>query len=143
MFYSFLNSALDKLVSYMEPESFNLMKKRYSNPNHLNLLTRKGIFCYDYVNSWDKLEETQLPPKESFYSQLKSTHITDLEYAHAIEVWNTFGHKTIGEYTDLYLQTDVLLLADVFENFRNICMQSYALDPTYYYTTPGKTRNII
>ena len=63
--------------------------------------------------------------------------ITDEEYAHAKEVWATFGCQNLGDYHDLYLATDVLLLADVFENFRKVCQEKYGLDPAHYYSAPG------
>ena len=83
-----------------------------------------------------KLSETQLPPKEAFYSKLDEEDISEDDYKHAIKVWNTFNCKTIRDYHDLYLKTDVLLLADVFENFRKTCLEHYQLDPAYYYTSP-------
>ena len=82
----------------------------------------------------EKLSETQLPSKDEFYSKLSDEGISDDDYQHAINVWNTFKCKTIRDYHDLYLKSDVLLLADVFENFRKTCMKHYNLDPAYYYT---------
>ncbi|CAH3194816.1 unnamed protein product, partial [Porites evermanni] len=114
----------------------------FHNTNHefkknVDLLTRKGVYPYDYVSSLDKLSETQLPPKEEFYSQLNDEDISDEDYQHAIKVWNTFGCKTMRDYHNLYLKSDVLLLADVFENFRKTCLKHYKLDPAHYYTSPG------
>ncbi|CAH3171239.1 unnamed protein product [Porites evermanni] len=96
-----------------------------------------GVYPYDYVSSLEKLSETQLPPKEEFYSKLNDEDISDDDYQHAINVWNTFECKTIRDYHDLYLKSDVLLLADVFENFRKTCLKHYNLDPAHYYTSPG------
>lgn len=73
---------------------------------------------YDYVSSIDKFSETQLPPKSEFYSKLNDEDICDSDYQHAIKVWNKFNCKTICDYHNLYLKSEVLLLADVFENFR-------------------------
>ena len=98
---------------------------------------RKGVFPYDWFDSFDKLNETQLPPKDTFYSKLTDSHITDEDYKHAQDVWKEFGMKTFREYHDLYLDTDVLLLTDVFENFREVCMKYYGLDPAWYFTAPG------
>ena len=99
---------------------------------------RKGVFPYDWFDSFDKLNATQLPPKEAFYSKLSDEDITDNDnYQHAKKVWETFNMKTMREYHDLYLESDVLLLADVFENFRDVCSKNYGLDPAWYYTAPG------
>ncbi|XP_072023229.1 uncharacterized protein [Amphiura filiformis] len=105
--------------------------------DQLNLLLRKGVYPYDHVNSLEKLQETSLPPKDTFYSKLNEEHISDEDYEHAQKVWDTFGMKTMREYHDLYLESDVLLLADVFESFRKVCLKNYQLDPCWYYTAPG------
>ena len=91
----------------------------------------------DYVDSVDKLAETALPPKEAFYSRLNDEETTNEDYEHAKTVWKEFRIKTLGEYTSLYNKVDVLQLADVFENFRDICLGNYKLDPAWYYTSPG------
>ena len=85
----------------------------------------------------DKFEETKLPPKETFYSNLNMSDISDHDYEHAQKVWKEFGMKNFGEYHDLYLKTDVLLLSNVLETFRNTCLENYALDPAHFYTSPG------
>ena len=89
------------------------------------------------MDGMDKMEYTYLPEKEAFYSSLTLTGISDADYNHAQNVWKTFSMETMGDYHDLYLKTDVLLLADCFENFRKTCIQNYDLDPAHYYTTPG------
>ena len=89
------------------------------------------------MDGWDKLEEPSLPSKEDFYSTLKEAGVKDTDYDHAMKVWRHFGCQTLGDYSDLYLKVDVLLLADVFENFRDLCMKTYNLDPAFYYTAPG------
>ena len=89
------------------------------------------------MNSPEKLKETQLPPKEAFYSRLNDEGINDENYAHAKKVWKTFKMKTLEEYHNLYNQVDVLLWADVFENFRDICIKNHNLDPAHYYTASG------
>ena len=103
------------------------------------LLRRKGVFPYDYLDSAEKLDVQKLPSKEEFYSKLNSRQISDEDYQHAKNVWTVFNTSTLGEYSDLYLKTDVLLLAEVFENCRNSCLKAYGLDPAHYYTTPGLT----
>ena len=105
--------------------------------DNVELLLRKGVFPYDYVTKLEKLSKTQLPPKEEFYSKLNDEDISDEDYQHAINVWSTFRCQTIRDYHDLYLKPDVLLLADVFENFRSTCLKHYNLDPAHYYTSPG------
>ena len=89
------------------------------------------------MSSLERLDETKLPPKEAFYSKLTGEGISDEDYEHAKKVWKVFGMKTLQDYHDLYNVTDVLLLADVFENFRNICLDNYKLDPAHYFTAPG------
>ena len=102
-----------------------------------SLLTRKGVYPYDYVSSIEKLKEAKLPSKEDFYSKLNDEEISEEDYQHAINVWNTFNCQTLQDYHDLYLKSDVLLLAGVFENFRKTCLKHNKLDPCHYYTAPG------
>ena len=85
-------------------------------------MLRKGVFPYDWFDSLEKLNETQFPPKEEFYSRLNDSEISDSDCEHAQKVWNHFGMKTFREYHDLYLKTDVLLLIDVFKTFRGLCV---------------------
>ena len=86
---------------------------------------------------WEKFDETTIPPKDAFYSELNLEGISDADYAHAQEVWEVFGIKTCGKYHDLYAQSNTLLLADVFENFREKCNKIYELDPVYFVSAPG------
>ena len=108
-----------------------------SFPDQQELLLRKGVYPYDCVDGSDKLEETSLPPKESFYSLLSDQSISDKEYEHAQKEWQIFRCEKLGDYHDVYLKSDVLQLADVFENFRSVCLENYSLDPAHYYTAPG------
>ena len=133
--FKFMQTSLANLVSNLNKDDFHITKHVFKS--NTSLLTRKGVFPYDYVSSVDKLSEKQLPPKQGFYSKLYNEDITDEDYQHAIKVWNTFGCKTIRDYHDLYLKSDVMLLADVFENFRKTCLKHYKLDPAHYYTAPG------
>ena len=89
------------------------------------------------MDSFKKFDQTELPTKEQFYSVLNDQHITNEEYNHARKVWEAFDIKTMDEYHDLYLESNVLLLADVFESFRKTCLQYYKLDPCHYFTSPG------
>ena len=82
------------------------------------LLLRKGIYPYEYMDSWERLHENTIPPKEAFYSELNLENITDKDYEHVKKVWQAFEIKNLGEYHDLYVQYDTFLLADVFENFK-------------------------
>ena len=100
------------------------------------LLLRKGVFLYDWFDRFSKLKERKLPPKEAFFLMLYNKGISDDDYAHA-EVWKKFKMRTMKDYYNLYLDSDVLLLADVFENFRDVCLQHYKLDPAWYYSAPG------
>ncbi|KAK3790228.1 hypothetical protein RRG08_027443 [Elysia crispata] len=135
----FLQASLDKLVSANKPEAFHITARYEPDHQKRTLLMRKGVYPYEYMDSWERFEETQLPPKEDFYSKLTGANISDSDYTHAQRVWETFGCQTLGNYTDLYCRTDVLLLADVFENFRKTSQKQYGLDPANYYTSPGLT----
>ena len=133
--FKFLQTSLSNLVSNLQPSDFTNLQKNIKTSH--SLLTRKGVYPYDYVTSIDKFKETKLPPKEAFYSKLLNEEISDEDYQHALNVWNTFNCQTLQDYHDLYLKSDVLLLADVFENFRKTCLKYYELDPCHYYTAPG------
>ena len=100
-------------------------------------MIRKGVYPYDYMDCFEKLNDTKLPAKKEFYSKLYNEDISDKDYKHAKKVWKEFDMKTMGDYHDLYLETDVLLLTDIFENFRDNCMKNYHLDPAWYFTAPG------
>ncbi|XP_011700257.1 PREDICTED: uncharacterized protein LOC105457338 [Wasmannia auropunctata] len=139
--YKFLSGSLEELASYLDKEKLRIMQREYPNlaTEDFDLLKRKGVFPYEYIDCVEKLKETRLPPRESFYSSLTDDTVSESDYAHAVNVWQRFSIQTLGEYSDLYLKTDVLLLADIFENFRDSCIASYGLDPAYYYTLPGFT----
>ena len=134
--YKFMAASLDSLVNNLPKDDFNSVKREYKGKN-LELLTRKGVYPYDYMDTPEKLKETELPPKEAFYSKLNNEGISDEDYTHAKKVWETFEMKTLEDYHNLYDKLDVLLLADVFENFRDICIKNYNLDLAHYYTAPG------
>ncbi|XP_068671057.1 uncharacterized protein [Montipora foliosa] len=133
--FQFMSSSLDKLVSNLPKESLKYTSQKFKGEK-LDLMSQKGVYPYDFMDSFDKFNE-KLPSKEDFYSILNDEHITDDQYKHAQNVWNTFNLKNMGEYHDLYLKSDILLLADVFENFRKTCLQYYKLDPCHYFTSPG------
>ena len=108
--------------------------------NDLNkyvMLLRKGVYPYEYMDGWDKFNETSIPKKESFYSILTMENITETDYIHANNVFKTFKLNNLGDYHDLYVQSDTLLLADVFENFRKACIKTYELGPAHFISLPG------
>ena len=125
-------SSVDKFSSNLKIDQFVNLKK-YHSGNQLSLLLRKGVYRYDYVDCMYKLDETSLPPKEAFYTKPTGEGITDEDYQHAQTVWKKFNIESMKDYHNLYNLSDVLLLADVFENFRNICANHYGLDPAWYY----------
>ncbi|XP_044014029.1 uncharacterized protein LOC122856426 [Aphidius gifuensis] len=135
--YRFLASSIDSLSKNSDNAKKEITKSFCKSEEEFKLITKKGVFPYDYVDSWEKFDETTLPSKNHFYSQLNEEDISDEAYEHAHNVWQTFHIKSLGEYSDLYLQTDVALLADIFKSFRTDCLQTYKLDPAHYYTLPG------
>ena len=134
--FQFMSSSLDKLVSNLAKDDLIYKSKAFKG-RRLDLMSQKGVYPYDYMDSFEKFNEKELPTKDQFYSILNDQHIKDDEYNHAKEVWNTFMIRTLGDYHDLYLVSNVLLLTDVFENFRKTCTQYYKLDPCHYFTSPG------
>ena len=136
--FKFMATSLDSLVNNLPEEAFNNLE-RYYTYDELSLVKRKGVYPYEYMDSLERFKENKLPPKEAFYSRLTGEDISNQDYEHAKNVWDVFGMKNLQDYHDLYNETDALLLADVFENFRNICMENYKLDPAHYFTAPGLT----
>ena len=134
--FQFMSSSLNNLVNNLPDEAFKYTKQEFKNEK-FNLMKQKGVYPYDHMDNFEKFKQTELPTKEEFYSILNNEHVTDKDYQHAQNVWNTFKLQSMGEYHDLYLKSDVLLLADVFENFRKTCIQYYKLDPCHYFTSPG------
>ena len=148
-----MSSSLGKLVKNLSENNLNIMKKFYTIKDECDstrgsrikdsfsskaaLLIRKGVFPYDWFDNIEKLNEEKLPDIEEFYSKLNDENISEADYEHAQNVWKKFNIKNMKEYHDLYSKTDVLLLADVFENFRKVCKENYKLDPAWYYTSPG------
>ena len=147
----FTLKSLDSLVKTLGDDQFETLTsqmiplipketlngRRYDRFESLKLLKQKGVFPYEYMTDFSKLSATSLPPKEAFYSQLSGSGISDKDYDHAKKVWNTFNCKTMGDYHDLYLRTDTLLLADVMTEFRKTCKKAYGLEALHYYTSPG------
>ena len=134
--FKFMSTSLNSLVSNLPENGFNNLEKYYTGEK-LTLLKRKGVYPYEYMDSLERLMENKLPAKKSFYSTLTGEGISVEDYQHALKVWKEFEIKTIKDDLELYNETDVLLLADVFEKFRNICLENYKLDPAHYFTAPG------
>ena len=132
----FIRSSLGALVNNLPKNGFKNISKYYT-PEEVELIKQKGFYPYEFMDVIEKFNDTKLPPREVFYSKLSGKGISEKDYKHAWNVWNTFKMKTFKDYHKLYNETDVLLLADVFENFRNLCLKIYGLDPVYYYTAPG------
>ena len=142
----FMNSSLCSLVDNLKSgcDDIKELRKRFKytsqelkNDNEFKLMISKGIYPYDYVNDYSKLNVEYLPSIENFYSKLNDEHCSNEDYERAINVWNTFKCKTFLDYHNLYLKSDVLLLADVWANFREVCYENYKLDCNYYYTAPS------
>nr|CAG8623300.1 4787_t:CDS:2 [Entrophospora candida] len=138
-----MNMGLDKLVASMGSnlEKFPLTIKHFTDKgcslDQIKFLFQKGVFPYDWTNSWDKFKKTALPRRKDFYSLLSQQNISNADYVYAQEVWQKFEMKTFGKYHDLYFETDVLLLADVFMNYTIMCLKDDGLDPSHYVSAPG------
>ena len=135
--YQFLADSLATLASNLVSkgeENFYHLAKFFPVKEKRDLMFRKGVFPYNYITSLDVLKETRLPPKDAFFNDLSGTHISDNDYAFAQSVWNAFECQTLEDYLRVYLLTDVLLLTDCFENFRNTCFRDYGLDPVRYFS---------
>ena len=122
--FQVMSTSLDKLVSNLPKEDLKYTSEEFTG-DKLSLMSQKGMYSYDYLDCLKKFDQTELLTKEQFYSVLNSEHIANVEYDHARKIWETFNLKTMGEYHDLCLKSDVLLLADVFESFRKTCLQYY------------------
>ena len=132
----FMRSSIRALVNNLPKDGFKNISKYYT-PEEVELIKQKGFYPYEHMDTEEKFNETKIPPRETFYSKLSGKGITEKNYKHVCNVWNTFKMKTFKDYHKLYNETDVLLLADVFENFRDLCLKIYGLDPVHYYTAPG------
>lgn len=134
---NFLDSSLDNLVNTLHEDDFINLRSFFGDPKLFNLARRKGVYCYDYIDCWKRYDETILPDQASFFNKLTSEPISNDDYNHALNVWETFNFKNLGEYTDFYLKCDVLLLSDAFEKFRCISLHNYNLDPCHYVSSPS------
>ena len=105
--------------------------------NKFIMLLRKGVYPYEYIDGWDKFNEKIIPSKELFYSNLTLENISEIDYAHANNVFKKFNINNLGEYHDLNVRSNTLLLADIFENFRQSCLKNYELDSAHFASLPG------
>jgi hypothetical protein len=134
--FRFMSSSWDALSKNLEDKLCKELAEFYSG-EQFQLIRKKGVYPYEHMDSIQRLAETELPSKQAFYSKLNNTDISDEDYDHAKKVWDVFKCKTMREYHDLYNKSDVLILADILENFRDVCMEHYKLDPAWYFTSPG------
>ena len=132
----FTNQSLDSLVDTLDNGEFRYFVESFTT-SHFNLARRKCVYPYDYMDSVERFEETALPSQDAFFNKLSGSSCLDSEYTHATRMWDAFGCETIADYHNVYLQLDVFLLADFFEQFHRTCLEFYGLDPLHYYTTPG------
>ena len=135
--FKFMSSSLESLTKNLVSGGKQLFGFEDYSELQYDLLTRKGIYPYKYMSSWDRFEETQRPPIEAFYSKLNMSSISSDDYEHAQKVWKEFRIHYLGDYHDLYLRTDVVLLANVYEAFRQTCLEHYKLDLAHFCTSPG------
>ena len=131
-----MNPSLDALVKNMSKNDLKYLPEEFSG-NLLKLVKQKGIYPYEYIDSFKKFSENKLPDKCNFFSFLKDGCISEKDYQRAIDVWNVFKMNILGDYHDHYLKTDVFLLVDVFEKFINTCSVYYGLDPCHYFSSLG------
>ena len=131
----FMNYPLADLVKNLGKNDLHCLKRFFPEEWQTDLLSRKGVFLYEFMDSFEKFHFT-LPEKDAFFSQLTG-EISDEDFSHARKVWEKFGMTDLGEYHDLYLKTDVFLLTDVVENFRTVLLKNYLLDPAWFLTAPA------
>ena len=141
----FLKASLDALANNLEDKDFKYLVSEFFNTD-IEDIRRKGVYPYEWVDSYEKFNNPELPPKEAFFSSLNENKrgkgdISDDDYEYANYIWKKFRFKTFGEYHRHYLKTDILILADIFENLINRCLNFYKLEPCNYYSLPGLAWN--
>ena len=132
--FQFMNQSLSNLGNNLPKDGFYHTENEFG-PNNLESITKRGVYPYDYTDGFDKFDEKGLP--SNFYSKLTCEDVSNSDYNHAKNVWEEFTCKTMGDYHDLYFKSDVLIIADVFENFRKTGKEYYNLDPAHYFSCPG------
>ena len=133
--FKFTLSRLEGLVKNLSREDLKETARFFGEK--IDLVSRKGVYPYEFMDNFEKFKKQSLPKKTSFFSRLKQEKISEEDFLHAQKVWKECKLKNMGDYHDLYLKTDVLLLSDVMENFRKLCEKNYELDPAHFFTVPG------
>ena len=133
----FTSQSLDSLVKTLEVAEFKYVWEAFPIAHEFERIKRKGVYPYEYMDSFARFDESRLPSQDAFYSKLSDSPCSDTEYAHATPVWTAFECESIADYHDIYLKCDVLLRTDIFEKFRTTCLAHYSLDAVHYYTSPG------
>ena len=136
----FMNSSLDALVNNLPDNGFKYLSQEFSS-EQLKLVKQKGVYPYEYMNGLKKFSGDKLPDKCKCFSSLKDECISEKDYLHAVDVWNIFKMNTMGDFHNLYLKTDALLLADVC--VINTCLDYYQLDPCHYFSIPGLSCDVM
>ena len=137
--YQHLSESLSVLATALRDKgsgSFHYTSKDIADEQKRDLLLRKGVFCYSYLDDTKKFDERRLPAREKFFNDLEQENISEQDYKHACKVWKSFRCRSLGDYHDVYLKSDLLILADVFENFRRFCLLNYELDAAHYLSGP-------
>ena len=131
-----MNSSLNKFVKNLTDNDFKYSSQEFSG-DLLEIVKQKGVYPFDYMDSFEKFSKNELPDRYGFFSSLKNKCISEKNYSHTLDVWNKFKMKSLGDYHNLYLKTDVWLLVDVFEKSINTCLEYYGLDPCHYFSSSG------
>ena len=136
-FPQFTSQSLDSLVKTLEVDEFKYVRETFPIAHEFELIKWKGVYPYDYMDSFARFHESRLPSQDAFFSKLSDSPCSDRENAHATHVWTAFECESMADYHDIYLKCDVLLLTDFFEKFRATCLAHYSLDAVHYDTAPG------
>ena len=139
--FQFASESLEKLAASLTDEDLILMRKEFPDEEQFELMRKKGVFPYDMLTDIDVITNDNVipfPSKDKFFNKLKDEAVKDADWEHGKEVFEKYClSRTFGEYHDIYLRVDVLLLADFFEKYRKMCMANYGLEPLHYFTAPG------
>ena len=138
--FQFMSQSLDSLAKTVDKSDFKLLRTGFLNigDNLFGKLTKMGFFPYNYMDSFEKFNDPFPPHGPLWYRILtKSIEVTKEENNFALGVYNAFKCNNLGDYHDIYLRTDVFLLADIFQKFREVCMQVYKMDPAHSYSAPN------